>query len=332
MTTMLSSDLPLTKIGRGKVRDIYAVDDDRLLLLTTDRISAFDVVMGETIPMKGAVLTQISAFWFNELEGVVPHHMISADADEIIAAVPALKPHRAEILGRAMLSRRTTVFPIECVIRGYLSGSAWKEYSASGTLAGEKLKAGLVESEKLEPAIFSPATKAETGHDENITIAKMREVVGDETAYTLESMTRAVYTLGEELAREQGIIIADTKFEFGRDKDGRIILIDEVMTPDSSALLGGRCLQTRPAASELRQATLARLSRHRAPRRPLERRRPAAAFACECRGCNQQAVSGSVSTGDGDRTEDLASNVVAAKAGTTLRMRYAFRLFRPPYD
>ena len=234
MTTMLSSDLPLPKIGRGKVRDIYAVDDDRLLLVTTDRISAFDVVMGETIPMKGAVLTQISAFWFNELEGVVPHHMISADTDEIIEAVPALQQHRAEILGRAMLCKRTTVFPIECVIRGYLSGSAWKEYAASGTLAGEKLKAGLVESEKLEPAIFSPATKAESGHDENITIARMREVVGDEVAYTLESMTRAIYTLGEELAREQGIIIADTKFEFGRDKDGRIILIDEVMTPDSS--------------------------------------------------------------------------------------------------
>src|SRR6478609_4884027 len=234
MTTMLSSDLPLPKIGRGKVRDIYAVGDDRVLLLTTDRISAFDVVMAETIPMKGAVLTQISAWWFRQLENVVPHHMISADADEIIREVPALKNHRADIAGRAMLCRRTTVFPIECVIRGYLSGSAWKEYAASGTLAGEKLKAGLVESEKLEPSIFSPATKAETGHDENITIAKMREVVGDETAYTLESMTRAIYTLGEELAREQGIIIADTKFEFGRDKDGRIILIDEVMTPDSS--------------------------------------------------------------------------------------------------
>src|SRR3954463_15031975 len=234
MTTLLASNLPLPRIGKGKVRDIYAVGEDRVLLLTTDRISAFDVVMGEPIPSKGAVLTQISAFWFNELEGVVPHHMISADADAIVAAVPALKPHRAEIRGRAMLCRRTTVFPIECVIRGYLSGSAWKEYAASGTLAGEKLKAGLVESEKLDPAIFSPATKAETGHDENITIARMREVVGDETAYTLESMTRAIYTLGEELAREQGIIIADTKFEFGRDKDGRIILIDEVMTPDSS--------------------------------------------------------------------------------------------------
>jgi phosphoribosylaminoimidazole-succinocarboxamide synthase len=234
MTTMLSSDLPLPKIGRGKVRDIYAVGDDRVLLLTTDRISAFDVVMAETIPMKGAVLTQISAFWFNELEGVVPHHMISADSDEIIRQVPALAEHRADILGRAMLCRRTTVFPIECVIRGYLSGSAWKEYAAQGTLAGEKLPSGLVESTKLEPAIFSPATKAEAGHDENITVARMRQVVGDETAYTLESMTRAIYALGEELARKQGIIIADTKFEFGKDRDGRIILIDEVMTPDSS--------------------------------------------------------------------------------------------------
>src|SRR6476646_4122080 len=178
MTAMLSSDLPLPKICRGKVRDIYAVDDDRLLLVTTDRISAFDVVMGETIPMKGAVLTQISAFWFNELEGVVPHHMISADTDEISAAVPALKPHRAELLGRAMLCKRTTVFPIECVIRGYLSGSAWKEYAAQGTLAGEKLKPGMLESEKLEPAIFSPATKAEAGHDENIPIAQMRASLG----------------------------------------------------------------------------------------------------------------------------------------------------------
>ena len=234
MTAMLASDLPLPRIGRGKVRDIYAVGDDRVLLLATDRISAFDVVMAETIPMKGAVLTQISAFWFNELEGMVPHHMISADADEIIRQVPALKEDRADILGRAMLCRRTRVFPIECVIRGYISGSAWKEFAASGTLAGEKLAPGLTESAKLDPAIFSPATKAETGHDENITVARMREVVGDEVAYELESMARAVYTLGEKLARDQGIIIADTKFEFGRDTQGRIILIDEVMTPDSS--------------------------------------------------------------------------------------------------
>src|SRR5215472_15057686 len=182
MTTMRASDLPLPKIGRGKVRDIYAVGEDRLLLVTTDRISAFDVVMAETIPMKGAVLTQISAFWFNELEGVVPHHMITANADEIIREAPELMAHRAAILGRAMLCKRTTVFPIECVIRGYISGSAWKEYAASGTLAGEKLPAGLIESAKLDPAIFSPATKAETGHDENITVARMREVVGPEIA------------------------------------------------------------------------------------------------------------------------------------------------------
>jgi phosphoribosylaminoimidazole-succinocarboxamide synthase len=234
MNAMLASDLPLPRIGRGKVRDIYAVGDDRVLLLTTDRISAFDVVMGETIPMKGAVLTQISAWWFRQLEDVVPHHMISADADEIIAEVPALKDHRADILGRAMLCRRTTVFPIECVIRGYISGSAWKEYAAQGTLAGERLASGLVESTKLEPAIFSPATKAETGHDENITVARVREILGDEVAHTLEDMARAVYTFGETITRDRGIIIADTKFEFGRDGSGRIILIDEVMTPDSS--------------------------------------------------------------------------------------------------
>src|SRR6266851_1134110 len=147
MTTMLASDLPLQQIGRGKVRDIYAVGRDRVLLLTTDRISAFDVVMAETIPMKGAVLTQISARWFNELEGVVPHHMISADADAIIDEVPALRGHRASLAGRA-------------------------------TLAGEKLAPGLLESAKLEPPIFSPATKAETGHDENITVARMREILG----------------------------------------------------------------------------------------------------------------------------------------------------------
>ena len=234
MNTMLASDLPLPRIGRGKVRDIYAVGDDRVLLVTTDRISAFDVVMSETIPMKGAVLTQISAWWFDQLEGVVPHHMISADAETIIKEVPALKDHRADLAGRAMLCRRTEVFPIECVIRGYISGSAWKEYAQQGTLAGEKLPPGLLESAKLEPSIFSPATKAETGHDENITVARMREVVGDEVAYELESMARAVYTLGEKISRDQGIIIADTKFEFGRDRTGRIILIDEVMTPDSS--------------------------------------------------------------------------------------------------
>ena len=250
MTTMLASDLPLPRLGRGKVRDIYAAGDDRVLLVTTDRISAFDVVMGETIPLKGAVLTQISAFWFRRLESVVPHHMISADTDEIIGLLPGLAPHRAALRGRAMLCRRTTVFPIECVIRGYLSGSAWKEYAQSGTLAGERLPAGLVESVKLEPAIFSPATKAETGHDENITIARMREIVGTEVASTLEAMTRSIYAAGEAAARERGIIIADTKFEFGRDTDGNILLIDEAMTPDSSRFWAVDAYQPgRPQAS-----------------------------------------------------------------------------------
>ena len=250
MTPVSASNLPLPKIGRGKVRDIYAVGDDRLLLLTTDRISAFDVVMAETIPMKGAVLTQISAFWFDKLAGMVPHHMITADADAIIREVPALKAHRPDILGRAMLCRRTIVFPIEGVIRGYLSGSAWKEYAAHGTLAGEELPAGLVESAKLEPAIFSPATKAETGHDENITVSRMREVVGREVADTLERMARDIYALGESESRARGIIIADTKFVFDRDSNGRIILIDEVMTPDSSRFWAVDAYQPgRPQAS-----------------------------------------------------------------------------------
>jgi phosphoribosylaminoimidazole-succinocarboxamide synthase len=234
MILMTSSDLPLTRIARGKVRDIYAVDEDRLLLVATDRVSAFDVVMAEAIPMKGAVLTQISAWWFRQLKGGISHHMLSADADEIVAAVPVLKSHRAAIAGRAMLCRRATVFPVECVIRGYLTGSAWKEYASQGTLAGEKLPPGLRESELLEPQIFSPATKAESGHDENITIARMREALGAEVTAELERQSRSVYLQGRDIARARGIIIADTKFEFGRTRDGKIILIDEVMTPDSS--------------------------------------------------------------------------------------------------
>src|SRR2546427_5146243 len=190
--------------------------------------------MQEPVSHKGAVLTQLSAFWFRRLTDVLPSHFLTADADEIVARVPALAEWRSVLAGRAMLCRRTTPVPFECVVRGYLAGSAWAEYARSGTLAGEPLPAGLVESAKLEPAIFSPATKAETGHDENITIARMREILGDEVAQRLERMTRAIYVLGEKISRDQGIIIADTKFEFGRDKGGRIILIDEVMTPDSS--------------------------------------------------------------------------------------------------
>ena len=234
MTPMTASDLPLGRIGRGKVRDIYAVGDDRVLLVATDRVSAFDVVMREPVPWKGAVLTQLSAWWFGQVADATAHHMLSANADEIVAAVPALRAHRDEILGRAMLCRRTTVFPVECVVRGYLSGSAWKEYAAEGTLAGETLPAGLIESDRLDPPIFSPATKAETGHDENITITQMREQLGVDVTAELEQKSRKVYTTGRAIAETRGIIIADTKFEFGREPDGNILLIDEAMTPDSS--------------------------------------------------------------------------------------------------
>jgi phosphoribosylaminoimidazole-succinocarboxamide synthase len=239
MVLMTTSDLPLKRIARGKVRDVYEVDGDRLLLVATDRVSAYDVVMAEPIPMKGAVLTQVSAWWFRRLGDAVRHHMISADSDEIAAAVPVLRPHRDQLAGRAMLCKRGTVFPIECVIRGYLSGSAWREYAKDGTLAGEKLPPGLRESDRLDPPIFSPATKAESGHDENITVGRMREVLGAQVTAELERLTRLVYTRGRDVALKQGIIIADTKFEFGRavsskGGSGEILLIDEVMTPDSS--------------------------------------------------------------------------------------------------
>ena len=234
MLLMTESDLPLRRIARGKVRDVYEVEGDRLLLVATDRVSAYDVVMAEPIPLKGAVLTQTSAWWFRQLGGLVGHHMIAADAEAIIAQVPALRGHRQEIAGRSMLCKRGTVFPIECVIRGYLSGSAWREYAKQGTLAGEALAAGLQESGRLDPPIFSPATKAESGHDENITVAQMRTVLGADVTAELERLTRLVYGKGRDVALEHGIIIADTKFEFGRTRDGEIILIDEVMTPDSS--------------------------------------------------------------------------------------------------
>jgi phosphoribosylaminoimidazole-succinocarboxamide synthase len=232
MSISMVAGVPLRHLRRGKVREVYDAGRDRLLLVASDRVSAFDVVMNETIPYKGAVLTQMTAWWLNQLG--VDHHMISADADEIISMVPELMGRRQMIAGRAMLCRRTDVFPVECVVRGYLSGSAWKEYKASGTLAGEKLPSGLRESERFEPPIFSPATKAETGHDENITIPRMREIVGDSEARLLESLSRKVYETGRDIAAKRGIIIADTKFEFGRDSSGRVLLIDEVLTPDSS--------------------------------------------------------------------------------------------------
>jgi phosphoribosylaminoimidazole-succinocarboxamide synthase len=233
MTGVATTTLPLSVLRRGKVRDVYEVDADRLLVVATDRVSAFDVVMRETVPYKGAVLTQLTAWWLRQVEGDVPHHMISADADEIVREVPVLDAHRDLLRGRAMLAWRADVFPVECVIRGYIAGSAWKEYRISGTLAGEPLRARLTESDRLDPPVFSPATKAETGHDENITIAHMARIVGDSATHELERMTRAVYTRGCSIAEPRGIIIADTKFEFGV-RDGRIIIVDEVLTPDSS--------------------------------------------------------------------------------------------------
>jgi phosphoribosylaminoimidazole-succinocarboxamide synthase len=237
---MQTSSLPLTPFRRGKVRDVYEVCPDRLLLVATDRVSAFDVVMAETIPRKGAVLTQITAWWLRQLEDRVEHHMITADTADIVREVPALRDYASELEGRAMLCRRSTVFPIECVVRGYLSGSAWKEYKSFGTLAGEALASGLRESDRLDPPIFSPATKADEGHDENITIDRMREVVGEEWAAELERLSREIYEAGRAIAAKRGIIIADTKFEFGRVRgtgesgSDKVILIDEVLTPDSS--------------------------------------------------------------------------------------------------
>ena len=227
------TNLPLPLVRRGKVRDVYAVDADRLLLVTTDRISAFDVVMHEAIPYKGAVLTQLTAWWLGQLGERIAHHLITADTEEILAAVPALLPHRAEIAGRSMLCVAADVVPVECVIRGYITGSAWKEYRQDGTLAGESLAVGLRESDRLDPPIFSPATKAETGHDENITITQVIETVGADTAATLERLARLVYEFGRAMAEPRGIIVADTKFEFGW-RDGQVLLIDEVLTPDSS--------------------------------------------------------------------------------------------------
>ena len=231
---MARSELPLRRVRQGKVRDVYEAGPGRLLLVATDRVSAFDVVMREAIPRKGAVLTQITAWWLRRLERDVPHHMVSADVDEIVERLPALAGHRGALAGRAMLCRRAEVVPIECVIRGYLSGSAWKEYRERGTLAGERLPAGLREGERLDPPIFSPATKAESGHDENITIRRAAELAGAETVARLEHLTRLVYERGRDLAAGRGIIIADTKFEFGFLDDGTLAIVDEVMTPDSS--------------------------------------------------------------------------------------------------
>ena len=231
---VVQSRLPLPLLRRGKVREVYAVDDATLLLVASDRVSAFDVVLNEPVPHKGAVLTQLSAFWFARLAEVMPHHCLSADADEIVARVPALVAHRTELAGRAMLARRATPVPFECVVRGYLSGSAWAEYRQSGTLAGEPLPAGLLESQRLDPPIFSPATKAEQGHDENVTMDHVARALGRAPAERLRRASLDLYEAGRAYAAERGIIIADTKFEFGTAGDGTLLVIDEILTPDSS--------------------------------------------------------------------------------------------------
>ena len=223
------TDLKLTR--RGKVRDVYEVDEDRLLIVATDRISAFDSVSPTPIECKGEVLTALSRFWFAKLAHIVPNHLITSNIDEMPAAVQA---HTEDLRGRSMLVTRTEVFPVECVVRGYLVGSGWKDYQRTGEVCGHHLPAGLRESEKLEKSIFTPATKAETGHDENISEEQMAEIVGPEVMETLREISLRVYSEAADYARGRGIIIADTKFEFGRDRDGRIILIDEVLTPDSS--------------------------------------------------------------------------------------------------
>jgi phosphoribosylaminoimidazole-succinocarboxamide synthase len=234
MTALAESRLPLPLLRRGKVREVYEVDADQLLLVASDRVSAFDVVMREPIPRKGAVLTQVSAFWFERLAEVFPSHFITARTEEILRHLPALRPHADEMAGRSMLVRRTTPVAFECVVRGYLSGSAWAEYRERGTLAGEPLTAGLLESGRLEPPIFSPATKAESGHDINVTFGAMAAALGGELAARLREASFAVYRAGRDHAAARGIIIADTNFEFGSDGGGTLRLIDEVMTPDSS--------------------------------------------------------------------------------------------------
>mgnify|MGYP001207991082 FL=1 len=225
-------DLPL--VARGKVRDVYDAGDDRLLIVATDRISAFDVVLNEPIPRKGEVLTQITVWWLARVADITPNHLITADPDEIVEALPGLAPTYETWARRSMLVRRTRPIPVECVVRGYLSGSAWAEYRRSGTLAGELLPPGLVESQRLDTPIFSPATKAEEGHDENITFDAVRERFGDALASTLRRLSLALYERGQIIAAEADIIIADTKFEFGHAADGTLLLIDEVLTPDSS--------------------------------------------------------------------------------------------------
>lgn len=230
-TVLQTSFLGLQLLRRGKVRDVYAVDADRLLIVATDRISAFDCVLPTAIERKGEVLTNLSKFWFEKLGDVIPNHLLTTD----LAEMPATARQESETLkSRSMLVRRAEVFPIECVVRGYIAGSGWKDYLRTGEVCGHKLPAGLLESQELPRPIFTPATKAEEGHDENISEAAAAQILGSDTAAFLRDVSLRLYTEARDYARERRIIIADTKFEFGRDSAGQIILVDEALTPDSS--------------------------------------------------------------------------------------------------
>lgn len=233
--TLHQSNLPLPLLRQGKVRDVYEAGEDMLFMVASDRVSAFDVVLPQPIPFKGEVLTQVTAWWLSKLESMFDHHLISVTPDEIVEMVPELAASEKQWARRAMLVKRTEPVLVECVVRGYITGSAWKEYKNHGTLAGEALAPGLVESGRLEPVIFSPATKAEEGeHDENITFDTVIDLLGSELSHELRHRSMEAYAFGTRTAEERGIILADTKFEFGTLPDGRLLLIDEVMTPDSS--------------------------------------------------------------------------------------------------
>jgi phosphoribosylaminoimidazole-succinocarboxamide synthase len=221
----------LQLVRRGKVRDVYAVDAEQLLIVATDRISAFDCILPTQIARKGEVLTALSRFWFARLAHITRNHLLTTDIERMPRS---LSSQAGALRGRSMLVQRTEVFPVECVVRGYLAGSGWKDYQRTGEICGHKLPQGLRESEALPEPIFTPATKAETGHDENISEARMSEILGAETTGQLRATSLALYREAETYARARGIIIADTKFEFGRDAAGEIILIDEALTPDSS--------------------------------------------------------------------------------------------------
>ncbi|MEP7271203.1 MAG: phosphoribosylaminoimidazolesuccinocarboxamide synthase [Acidobacteriota bacterium] len=222
-------------LRRGKVRDLYEVDEGHLLLVATDRISAFDCVLPNPIPHKGAVLTQISAFWFDRFSGVVSNHLLATEVDEFPAELLARMASSSQkaLRGRTMLVRRTDVVPFECVVRGYLAGSGWKEYQQTQTICGHRLPSGLAESDQLPEPIFTPATKAESGHDINVSVAEMAQALGGDLTGRLEEISVRIYRDAASFARSRGIIICDTKFEFGI-LNGKITLIDEVLTPDSS--------------------------------------------------------------------------------------------------